>query len=144
MVADQFDWECSTTLCILHDFSVYFVFRCIIVAIVGAVGNLLTLLAIPWAQRKKLPGFNIAPSKYTTIFIVNLAFADFLYCVINLPMYSRMVGIFNIYQDLTPSLHILVHLNEEVAWTRTYMFCFRCFCLFQCVCSLGVSWFCGI
>ena len=75
--------------------SFYFVFRCIIVATFGTVGNLLTLLAIPWAQRKKLPGFNITPSKYTTVFIVNLAFADFLYCVINLPMYSAMVGIFN-------------------------------------------------
>ena len=69
-------------------------FRCIIVAIFGAGGNLLTLLAIPWAKRKKILGFDRSPLKYTTIFIVNLAFADFLYCVTNLPMYSVTVSIF--------------------------------------------------
>ena len=61
---------------------------CIIVAIIGAAGNLLTLLAIPWAQANKTLGFHRTPLKYTTIFIVNLAFADFLYCVTSLPMYS--------------------------------------------------------
>ena len=66
-------------------------FRCIIVALFGAVGNLLTLLAIPWAEQKKMLGFDKSPSKHTTIFIVNLAFADFLYCVIILPMYSLTV-----------------------------------------------------
>ena len=68
-------------------------FRCILVAIFGASGNLLTLLAIPWAQKKKILGFDKTPaSKYTTIFILNLAFADFLYCVTNLPMYSLTVS----------------------------------------------------
>ena len=62
--------------------------RCILVATVGAAGNLLTLLAIPWAQANKILGFHRTPLKYTTIFIVNLAFADFLYCVTSLPMYS--------------------------------------------------------
>ena len=60
-------------------------------ASVGAAGNLLTLLAIPWAQTNQILGFERKPFKYTTIFIVNLAFADFLYCVSNLPMYSVTV-----------------------------------------------------
>ena len=68
-------------------------FRCILVAIFGASGNLLTLLAIPWAQKKKILGFDKTPaSKYTTIFILNLAFADFLYYVTNLPLYSLTVS----------------------------------------------------
>ena len=67
-------------------------FRCIIVAVFGALGNLLTLLAIPWAQSNKILGFHRTPLKYTTIYIVNLAFADFLYCITNLPMYSTTVN----------------------------------------------------
>ena len=61
-------------------------------AVFGALGNLLTLLAIPWAQSNKILGFNRTPLKYTTIYIVNLAFADFLYCITNLPMYSITVS----------------------------------------------------
>ena len=61
---------------------------CILVAVIGAAGNLLTLLAIPWAQTNKILGFHRTPLKYTNIFNVNLAFADFLYCVTSLPMYS--------------------------------------------------------
>ena len=63
-------------------------------AVIGALGNLLTLLAIPWAQSNRILGFNRTPLKYTTIFIVNLAFADFLYCITSLPMYSYTVKIF--------------------------------------------------
>ena len=62
------------------------------VASVGAMGNLLTLLSIPWAQANKLLGFNKPPLKYTTVFIINLAFADFLYCITSLPMYSITVS----------------------------------------------------
>ena len=67
-------------------------FRCIIVAIIGSVGNLMTLLAIPWAIHKKKLGFHKTPWKFTHIFIVNLALADFLYCTTCLPLYSLTVG----------------------------------------------------
>ena len=81
-------------------------------AVAGALGNLLTLLAIPWAQSSRILGFSRSPLKYTqiisiyfyltvpkfcfnymytTIFIVNLAAADFLYCVTSLPMYAATV-----------------------------------------------------
>ena len=43
--------------------SLLFVSRCIVVAIVGFCGNLLTLLAIPWATKNNLFGFNLYPSK---------------------------------------------------------------------------------
>jgi len=64
------------------------------VAVFGGLGNLLTLLAIPWAQYHKMFGFNKTPQSYTTIFIVNLAFADFLYCITSMPMYSFTVEIY--------------------------------------------------
>ena len=70
------------------------IFRCIVIAVIGAIGNLLTLTAIPWAQRNKFLGFNQDPLKYTTIFILNLAFADFLYCITNLPVYAITVSIY--------------------------------------------------
>lgn len=53
---------------------------------VGFTGNLLTLLAIPYAQRKGTLDFTRYDS--TTLFILNLAFSDLLYCTFNLPMYS--------------------------------------------------------
>ena len=60
--------------------------RCIIVTVVGFLGNLLTLLSIPWARHNGLYGFSDHPSKHTSIFVLNLAFADFLYCVTSLPL----------------------------------------------------------
>ena len=42
------------------------------VASVGAMGNLLTLLSVPWAKANKLLGFNKPPLKYTTVFIITL------------------------------------------------------------------------
>ena len=43
-----------------HDYIIYD--SCLVVAVFGAFGNLLTLLAIPWAQYHKILGFN----KHTT------------------------------------------------------------------------------
>ena len=34
-------------------------------AVAGALGNLLTLLAIPWAQSNRILGFSRSPLKYT-------------------------------------------------------------------------------
>ena len=78
-----FTIKCPTFICMI--------FRCIIVAIIGSVGNLMTLLAIPWAIHKKKLGFHKTPWKFTHIFIVNLALADFLYCTTSLPLYSLTV-----------------------------------------------------
>ena len=58
---------------------------------VGFTGNLLTLLAIPYAGRKKK--FNLHNNWSTTGFILNLAFSDMLYCAccmsINTILYMR-------------------------------------------------------
>ena len=61
---------------------------CIVNAFVGFSGNLLTLLAIPYAQRKGILGFQQSTCDSTTLFILNLAFSDLLYCIFNLPMYA--------------------------------------------------------
>ena len=60
-------------------------------AVIGSFGNLLTLLSIPWAIAHKKAIMHFVPMKYTNIFIVNLAWADFLYCVTSLPTYGYMV-----------------------------------------------------
>ena len=71
----------------------------------GSLGNLLSLLAVPWAARRRyLPlGLQVLMIKcryfhldkqwnLVTVFILNLAVADFLYCSINLSVYSIQVG----------------------------------------------------
>ena len=55
-------------------------------SILGFSGNLLTILAIPYAAKKKK--FNLHRNWPLTIFILNLAIADFLYSSINLPLYA--------------------------------------------------------
>ena len=49
--------------------------RCLLIAIFGGFGNLLTIFAIPWAWRKKILVFELPHLKFTSVFIVNLAFA---------------------------------------------------------------------
>ena len=76
---------------------------CIINAIIGFFGNLLTLVAIPYASFNKryinifdisiniwcifFYSFNPKISWSTNVFILNLALADLLNCVINIPIY---------------------------------------------------------
>ena len=60
---------------------------CILNAICGTFGNFLTLVAVPWAAYKKRPGFRGAIQP-TTVFILMLAGSDFIYCVVNLPLYA--------------------------------------------------------
>ena len=59
---------------------------CIVNAILGFSGNLLTILAIPYAAKRQK--FNLHRNWPLTIFILNLAVADFLYSSINLPLYA--------------------------------------------------------
>ena len=51
----------------------------------GSIGNMLTLLAIPYAIRRRRFGLRF---HCTHIFVINLALADFLYCALNLPTYA--------------------------------------------------------
>ena len=61
---------------------------CFTNALVGFTGNILTLIAIPYAAKKKR--FNLHINWSTTAFILNLAFADILYCVFNLSILSSV------------------------------------------------------
>jgi hypothetical protein len=63
-----------------------------LITLFGAAGNLLTLLAIPWAQKNRRLGFDRGPAKYTIIFMLNLAAADLIYCITILPIHSITVS----------------------------------------------------
>ena len=52
----------------------------LLVAILGTFGNLMTLIAIPYAARHKRHNFHIHFNA-TTLFILNLAFVDFCHCL---------------------------------------------------------------
>ena len=59
---------------------------CIFVAMVGVFGNLLTLFALPYAKKKR----NILSDNWntSTMFILNLALVDLVFCVICIPSFS--------------------------------------------------------
>ena len=62
---------------------------CILVAIVGILGNLLTLFALPYDnQRRYKNGFSNSETWNTsTIFIINLARIDLFFCVFCMPTF---------------------------------------------------------
>ncbi|TRY76927.1 hypothetical protein TCAL_13052 [Tigriopus californicus] len=70
-----------------HAMSLYAAVICIGNALIGCCGNLLTLLAIPYSVYNNKFGFKRSRDT-ATILIMNLAFADFVYCLVNLPLYS--------------------------------------------------------
>ena len=62
---------------------------CCTVAVLGGAGNLLTLCAVPYASRCCRAPLEVKRLRYSTatVFILNLAVADLLYCLVNLPLY---------------------------------------------------------
>ena len=70
----------------MRDISVFAGIWSIVNAVLGICGNLLTILAIPYAAKRQK--FNLHRNWPLTIFILNLAVADFLYSSINLPLYA--------------------------------------------------------
>ena len=62
---------------------------CCTVAVLGGTGNLLTLCAVPYASRCSRAPREVKRlrSSTATVFILNLAVADLLYCLLNLPLY---------------------------------------------------------
>ena len=62
---------------------------CCIVAVLGGFGNILTLCAVPYASRCCRAPLEVKRLRYSTatVFILNLAVADLLYCLVNLPLY---------------------------------------------------------
>ena len=71
----------------MRDISVFAGIWCIVNAVLGICGNLLTILAIPYAAKRQK--FNLHRNWPLTIFILNLAVADLLYSSINLPLYAQ-------------------------------------------------------
>ena len=62
---------------------------CCTVSVLGGIGNLLTLCAVPYANRCCRAPLEVKRLRYSTatVFILNLAVADLLYCLVNLPLY---------------------------------------------------------
>ena len=60
---------------------------CFINSFAGTAGNLLTLVAIPYAMKRKMFGFGRSDAiDIITPYVLNLAFADFLYCTTSMPV----------------------------------------------------------
>ena len=56
--------------------------------LIGVGGNLLTLLSIPYARRRRLFGFRTSSQDSTSLYILHLAFCDFLFCLVVVPLYA--------------------------------------------------------
>ena len=107
-------------------------------ALAGTVGNILTLLALPWARRKRILGFHKTPARHTNTAILNLAAADLLYCVTNLPLYSLTVG----YTLYTLLLYLSLFQYFSRSWPFSWGSCvafaaFRYFNAYAAWMSLG-------
>jgi len=78
----------------------------------------------------------------TTIFILNLAAADWLYCAINLPLYAKQVGKYLKTQlkYCKDFLGFLVLNTWRFKNNWTSLLCFICLSLCQCICRLDVPW----
>ena len=86
---------------------------CLINAIIGICGNSLTLLAIPYAMKKKMFDFN--RNRPTTDFILNLAFCDLMYCLFNYPTWCI--------QYLSTSWHwgkVYCIINANIRFSNAY------------------------
>ena len=56
--------------------------------LLGVSGNLLTLLAIPYACRRRRFGFKSSSDDPTNLYILHLAFCDLLFCLIVVPLFA--------------------------------------------------------
>ena len=54
----------------------------------GVSGNLLTLLAIPYARRRHRFGFKSSSDDPTNLYILHLAFCNLLFCLIVVPLFT--------------------------------------------------------
>jgi hypothetical protein len=81
---------------------------------IGLAGNLLTLLAIPYAKYRKRFGFSGNKSDTTSLYILNLAFCDFLFCAAATPF-----SVMNIFYRGWPYGQTLCIFSAWFRWTMT-------------------------
>ena len=56
--------------------------------LLGVSGNLLTLLAIPYARRRRRFGFKNSSDDPTNLYILHLAFCNLLFCLVVVPLFA--------------------------------------------------------
>ena len=74
---------------------------------VGFVGNILTLLALPYVRKKYGPKFSVLQSS-TAILLLHLSFCDLLYILIGFTHYIHVIITSNIGYYQTRSCHITI------------------------------------
>ena len=79
----------------------------IVLFTVGFVGNILTLLALPYVRRKYGPKFTVLQSS-TAILLLHLSFCDLLYLVIGFTHFIHVIIISRFINVWIISFHILV------------------------------------
>ena len=78
-------------------FEIWVSFR-VIAAIIGVLGNLLTLISVTHAKKNKKHGLHNTTGLSSTIFVLNLAMVDLIYCLV---IISKLIyGLF-IYQKFS-------------------------------------------
>ncbi|XP_037068749.1 protein trapped in endoderm-1-like [Pollicipes pollicipes] len=115
---------------------------CCMVAVLGGVGNLLTLTAVPYASRCCRAPREVKRLRYSTatVFILNLAVADLLYCLVNLPLYYLQYSRPSLWRDpahgfACPLAGVLRYTNAAADWMSLAGIAFN-----RCVCLLSIKW----
>jgi hypothetical protein len=68
-----------------------FIVNIVLVIIIGTIGNLLTLLAVPYARLYYSHRFPRLSSPLTVL-LLHLALCDLLYCLLGLPVQASILG----------------------------------------------------
>ena len=94
---------------------------CCTVAVLGGLGNLLTLCAVPYASRCCRAPLEVKRLRYSTatVFILNLAVADLLYCLVNLPLYYSQYDNPDLWKNSTVGCQaagLLRYTNAAADW----------------------------
>ena len=83
--------------------------------ILGVSGNLLTLLSVPYARNRRQFGFKRSDDS-TITYVLNLAFSDFLFCLVAIPTYTTGY----IFKGW-PFGNIMCIASVQMRWTITFI-----------------------
>ena len=76
---------------IIMDYKTIFIFNIVIIILIGTFGNLLTLLALPYARNYYHKRFSLLTSS-TTILLLHLALCDLCYLIFGLPVQASILN----------------------------------------------------